>query len=172
MSSHPARGAWIEITCAFRSRDIVWSHPARGAWIEIEAGRWSAPRRSSHPARGAWIEIRSNAASRYVARGRTPQGVRGLKFEHSPRVVVQTAGRTPQGVRGLKYLLRRVGAIISCRTPQGVRGLKYTLWWCTTETIMSHPARGAWIEICADHQTEPFGRGRTPQGVRGLKLCR
>ena len=57
--SHPARGAWIEISRAALSRRINESHPARGAWIEIvwatEAQKWD---HLSHPARGAWIEIR------------------------------------------------------------------------------------------------------------------
>ena len=57
--------------------------------------------------------------------GRTPQGVRGLKyavFAYHPTLLC----RTPQGVRGLKYKKvdvqkrRDLG-----RTPQGVRGLKY-----------------------------------------------
>ena len=34
--------------------------------------------------------------------GRTPQGVRGLKFDVSAHLGAH-AGRTPQGVRGLKY---------------------------------------------------------------------
>ena len=34
----------------------------------------------SHPARGAWIEIRKNLEYWDNWQGRTPQGVRGLKF--------------------------------------------------------------------------------------------
>ena len=33
------------------------------------------------------------------------------------------------------------------RTPQGVRGLKYPSTGDCMETVVSHPARGAWIEI-------------------------
>ena len=34
------------------------SHPARGAWIEMTGGGLTAEQReTSHPARGAWIEI-------------------------------------------------------------------------------------------------------------------
>ena len=33
--SHPARGAWIEISRPFSRFSIASSHPARGAWIEI-----------------------------------------------------------------------------------------------------------------------------------------
>ena len=55
--------------------------------------------------------------------GRTPQGVRGLKwigldYEHI------CYRRTPQGVRGLKSLVREHAAALGGRTPQGVRGLK------------------------------------------------
>ena len=56
--SHPARGAWIEISTALQAGvEKAGSHPARGAWIEIpRTGRLAAPG-TSHPARGAWIEI-------------------------------------------------------------------------------------------------------------------
>ena len=54
---------------------------------------------------------------------RTPQGVRGLKWEHYDSVT-RCTGRTPQGVRGLKSVLRRTGGKNGGRTPQGVRGLK------------------------------------------------
>ena len=37
-----------------------------------------------------------------------------------------------------------------CRTPQGVRGLKWKKWSVWTTENMSHPARGAWIEILFD----------------------
>ena len=33
------------------------------------------------------------------------------------------------------------------RTPQGVRGLKYVLILLHFHSVVSHPARGAWIEI-------------------------
>ena len=35
-TSHPARGAWIEMTLAGVNAIIMQSHPARGAWIEIK----------------------------------------------------------------------------------------------------------------------------------------
>ena len=34
---------------------------------------------------------------------------------------------------------------------------------------MSHPSRGAWIEIKNPPSMIPFVGGRTPRGVRGLK---
>ena len=58
------------------------SHPARGAWIEIILGwiniTFSMP---SHPARGAWIEIYAAARQWAEEHRRTPQGVRGLKYQ-------------------------------------------------------------------------------------------
>ena len=43
------------------------------------------------------------------------------------------------------------------RTPQGVRGLKYTFGVQKISTLMSHPARGAWIEIfCPEAQRHEF----------------
>ena len=37
---------------------------------------------------------------------------------------------------------------------------------------MSHPSRGAWIEIVWKSLTHKGLRGRTPRGVRGLKWLR
>ena len=55
------------------------------------------------------------------------------------------------------------------RTPQGVRGLKSGFFvfcgWC----LVSHPARGAWIEIFRPCSIFVYCNSRTPQGVRGLK---
>ena len=58
-----------------------------------------------------------------------------------------TARRTPHGVRGLKsdwipYNNARIG-----RTPHGVRGLKYRIPYRPEKRNLSHPSRGAWIEI-------------------------
>ena len=83
-----------------------------------------------------------------LASGRTPQGVRGLKYRfhhaaHSKRGskshpargawieigstgdnAARRGGRTPQGVRGLKSGVEDTGSLEFGRTPQGVRGLK------------------------------------------------
>ena len=37
---------------------------------------------------------------------------------------------------------------VCCRTPRGVRGLKSKAISFIKELLMSHPSRGAWIEIC------------------------
>ena len=51
-------GAWIEICSCWGSIKCVWSHPTMGAWIEID------------------VTQRLN----FLALGRTPRWVRGLKF--------------------------------------------------------------------------------------------
>ena len=57
------------------------------------------------------------------------------------------SGRTPHGVRGLKSI--RLNGISSenRRTPHGVRGLKFINMDGESLLYMSHPSRGAWIEI-------------------------
>ena len=60
--------------------------------------------------------------------------------------------------------------MVSCgRTPSGVRGLKLSNKVHILHTPLSHPVRGAWIEI--GRKTEPLKDQfrRTPSGVRGLK---
>ena len=79
---------------------------------------------TSHPAGGAWIEMLDMEGMQVMKLGRTPQGVRGLKFKGSG-----------------------VPLILSGRTPQGVRGLKYGQWYDIWIEARSHPAGGAWIEI-------------------------
>ena len=53
---------------------------------------------------------------------RTPQGVRGLKFQMPVMSWIDLSCRTPQGVRGLKSALVRSVPTNSCRTPQRLRG--------------------------------------------------
>ena len=55
------------------------------------------------------------------------------------------------------------------RTPQGVRGLKYFLHFVCLDREVSHPARGAWIEMAVTVGLAILTACRTPQGVRGLK---
>ena len=106
-------------------RNIPWSHPARGAWIEISIKIQDRSGKSSHPARGAWIEIADDGYSAYRWRCRTPQGVRGLKYSSATVRSKTFEGRTPQGVRGLKSEpLTQPQHLKERRTPQGVRGLK------------------------------------------------
>ena len=147
LMSHPARGAWIEIFRNAHAKQPIASHPARGAWIEIDGVcNKEAEQRESHPARGAWIEI--------VAAPKMPSA--------APR-------RTPQGVRGLKCTAALFHTSQFRRTPQGVRGLKSNMFTEENQTEMSHPARGAWIEMLRDAPGQVCGYCRTPQGVRGLK---
>ena len=78
---------------------------------------------------------------------RTPRGVRGLKFEHWHQNTTTIQGRTPRGVRGLKYTVNKISKKIH----------------------LSHPSRGAWIEIPPYSRVNPIITSRTPRGVRGLK---
>ena len=58
--SHPAWGAWIEITqyAMGSASSTRMSHPAWGAWIEMDKVIPVEVKKSkSHPAWGAWIEI-------------------------------------------------------------------------------------------------------------------
>ena len=101
---------------------------------------------SSHPSRGAWIEIAEL---------------------HAYLLTLQC--RTPRGVRGLKFGLRNLAIVRECRTPRGVRGLKYQSDLDKMSEQMSHPSRGAWIEIVPACQPKEDVDSRTPRGVRGLK---
>ena len=131
------------------------SHPARGAWIEMSSSSTSTKPSGSHPARGAWIEICTTQCRSLNASGRTPQGVRGLKFQHiSPPYFLSS--RTPQGVRGLKSieLHRQIGGHWS----HPARGAWIEISWspCPRLARLSHPARGAWIEMVVSSRLRPL----------------
>ena len=163
------------------------SHPARGAWIEIRSGVRRPGHCGSHPARGAWIEMTVWTAKTTKTLCRTPQGVRGLKYavdEHTPPQVRRTpqgvrglkysplfplgeivARRTPQGVRGLKSAGLDSVAPLLCRTPQGVRGLKLRSGGLRHHGLLSHPARGAWIEIRCPVRSARTGGSHPARGA-------
>ena len=42
--------------------------------------------------------------------------------------------------------------------------------WPSTVLLVSHPSRGAWIEILVVLRPATAAMSRTPHGVRGLKL--
>ena len=146
-TSHPSRGAWIEISglCPsvwlYNSRTphgvrglklpsmavstlLMVSHPSRGAWIEIEESCPVVDDMMSHPSRGAWIEISSSPGLKVTLLSRTPHGVRGLKSQRH-KANVQTAWSHPS--RGAWIEINRRNFCL--RFPA------------------SHPSRGAWIEI-------------------------
>ena len=79
---------------------------------------------------------------------RTPHGVRGLKLGVR-RTRRDAPSRTPHGVRGLKFAGQAGRETPPCRTPHGVRGLKFELHAGAAAVNVSHPSRGAWIEITA-----------------------
>ena len=112
-----------------------------------------------------------------VIQGRTPRGVRGLKYFVPNHIVwqhwshpsrgawieipefdrsgVMTLSRTPRGVRGLKSRLFVNALPFRGRTPRGVRGLKLLLISSALMLVLSsHPSRGAWIEINKTRKTE------------------
>ena len=55
------------------------------------------------------------------------------------------------------------------RTPHGVRGLKFGPAQVGDGVGLSHPSRGAWIEIISKRAAYVRWASRTPHGVRGLK---
>ena len=57
--------------------------------------------------------------------GRTPHGVRGLKYNVLRLCAINAVSRTPHGVRGLKCGHHHTNHKRQRRTPHGVRGLKY-----------------------------------------------
>ena len=102
----------------------------------------------SHPARGAWIEIKIIQHQHTANYGRTPQGVRGLKF-YAHFLCLRRDESHPARGAWIEICLRVTAG---------------------TGLAVSHPARGAWIEISRVMVLLPPPFGRTPQGVRGLKF--
>ena len=76
---HGVRGLKYHILCNVCSE--IMSHPSRGAWIEMLLKSPSRTSFMSHPSRGAWIEICGCTVSADMKKGRTPHGVRGLKYD-------------------------------------------------------------------------------------------
>ena len=147
-TSHPARGAWIEISFLVTTTPSPVSHPARGAWIEIAIIRHTIRCTScrtphgvrglkliaarsifggcwSHPARGAWIEIGKMQFYRSRSSSRTPHGVRGLK-SLSSATPFAAHRRTPHGVRGLKCASGRPVLPIPAVAPRAERPQRQT----------------------------------------------
>ena len=63
-------------------------------------------------------------------------------------------------------------ALIFCRVPHGTRGLKPARALIVLASLLSRPARDAWIETSRGRWTEPDRPGRVPHGTRGLKRFR
>ena len=61
------------------------------------------------------------------------------------------SGRTPHGVRGLKSFSRRTIRRISLSHPARGAWIEIFQLFCTIVILKSHPARGAWIEIYKDY---------------------
>ena len=124
------------------------SHPNRGAWIEIaQSLSWRAIFRS-HPNRGAWIEIPVVAAVDTAKTGRTPIGVRGLKYQVLCSGLFKPDSRTPIGVRGLKSgreMVRQHSRVTS--HPNRGAWIEILIHNFFYLQILSHPHRGGWVEI-------------------------
>ena len=103
--------------------------------------------------------------------GRTPQGVRGLKYRFC-KFLQEVIGRTPQGVRGLKLIGLAVSATRHLSHPARGAWIEIITFAYHKLRCASHPARGAWIEIAFRNANSASSRRRTPQGVRGLKSSR
>ena len=74
------------------------SHPARGAWIEIYSYFTAfSSCFQSHPARGAWIEITLLQIVDQLTERRTPQGVRGLKYQSKYKNVLENPSHPARG---------------------------------------------------------------------------
>ena len=101
----------------------------------------------SHPTRGAWIEMSKAGKESKEAAGRTPHGVRGLKY----------TGRLSARLDSLSHPTRGAWIEIPCCSP------------CQPQ-LPSHPTRGAWIEIWWGPPGHGWAGCRTPHGVRGLKF--
>ena len=80
--------------------------------------------------------------------------------------------RTPQGVRGLKFVcLRRPFGLHLSHPARGAWIEIIHILAFAERYIKSHPARGAWIEISGVQYRCSHRCRRTPQGVRGLKFA-
>ena len=118
----------------------------------------------SHPARGAWIEMLEYDVPSARPR-RTPARGAWIEIIPTEEMADPDAGRTPQGVRGLKlaYGQDRYRHLLS--HPARGAWIEMPSPRPSPPPCRSHPARGAWIEI------RPAGRGQTPTAVAPRKGC-
>ncbi len=144
-------------------------HGVRG--LKLEDAGSVCERHASHPSRGAWIEIRETNLSRGTQASRTPHGVRGLKYPSIMRDAPMP-GRTPHGVRGLKSRGAMGRGLERLSHPSRGAWIEISsVCWRAYQDTLSHPSRGAWIEITAPPGGWSGVERRTPHGVRGLKCC-
>ena len=78
-------------------------------------------------------------------------------------------GRTPPGVRGLKFATDGTWADIMPSHPTRGAWIEITFRKALEILDESHPTRGAWIEIGKNTYWVLMSYSRTPPGVRGLK---
>ena len=127
----------------------------------------------SHPARGAGIEIKIIKHQHKANYGRTPQGVRGLKF-YAHFLCLRRDESHPARGAWIEICLRvTAGTGLAVSHPARGAWIEISCFGLYGSLLaMSHPARGAWIEIPVYSVRARGQDRRTPQGVRGLKSCR
>ena len=59
----------------------------------------------SQPSWAAWIEIQKKWRKKLLKLGRSPHGLRGLKYDIAYRETMNNC-RSPHGLRGLKFILQ------------------------------------------------------------------
>jgi len=95
--------------------------------------------------------------------------VRGLKPAQLRQRVTKTLGRTPRGVRGLKLADDSARVRVLLSHPARGAWIETAVRYHPGVKLGSHPARGAWIETGFAPVNPAAAAGRTPRGVRGLK---
>ena len=101
------------------------SHPVWGAWIEMLHPRTLNRPKQSHPVWGAWIEIASLCNAGADGLGRTPCGVRGLKYARTIFFIAFFMSHPVWGA-WIEIICNQMLEL---------------------EIRLSHPVWGAWIEI-------------------------
>ena len=101
-ASLPVRGAWIEMSNAYRFFLSFRSLPVRGAWIEIVVIVYIVLNVLSLPVRGAWIEISYIAVKGAIQYWSLPVRGAWIEIARRPRSSRAPRRRSPCGERGLK----------------------------------------------------------------------
>ena len=91
-----------------------------------------------------------------------------MKYDRLNLWADRLEGRTPQGVRGLKSSVSNESGDLLASHPARGAWIEICCPFPLMMASVSHPARGAWIEIAVTI-TKNAELCRTPQGVRGLK---
>ena len=127
---------------------------------------------TSHPAWGAWIEMLFGGEQYGICFGRTPHGVRGLKWRVR-HVCALFVWSHPAWGAWIEIRLRLAECLSNQRrTPHGVRGLKYSNLFALFRRRQSHPAWGAWIEILSSRLLTELLRRSHPAWGAWIEISR